>query len=161
MALQLRQLSPEEQETIEKFAHSRTASARLVERARIIQLAHQGRRVPAIAQPLQLTAITVRTWFERFNAAGCAGYHRAAGVFSRRVTGLIAPSAGGANPPSRITAVAEHGRQPYHSFPIIQLMLWALEIMQTVWRMPLYRRAQRSRRGVRMRQLTLFDGFAE
>ena len=50
MALKLRQLSPEEQATIEKWAHSRTASARLVERARIILLASQGHRVPAIAQ---------------------------------------------------------------------------------------------------------------
>ena len=61
----------------------------------------------------------------------------------------------------RITAVAEHGRQPYHSFPITQLMLWALELVQTVWRMPPYRRAQGSRPGVRTRQLTLFDGFAK
>ena len=29
----------------------------------------------------------------------------------------------------RITAVAEHGRQQYRSFPVVQLMLWALEIM--------------------------------
>jgi transposase len=73
MALTLRSLSPEEHETIEKFAPSRTASARLVERARIILLASQGHRVPAIAQQLQLTAITVRTWCKRFNAAGLAG----------------------------------------------------------------------------------------
>ena len=72
MAIKLRVLSTEEHETIEKLAHSRTASARLVERARIIRLAHQGRRVPAIAQQLQLTAITVRTWLTRFNAAGLA-----------------------------------------------------------------------------------------
>jgi hypothetical protein len=32
----------------------------------------------------------------------------------------------------RITAVAEHGRQPYRSFQVIQLMRWALEIMHTV-----------------------------
>ena len=61
----------------------------------------------------------------------------------------------------RIIAVAEHGRQPYHSFPTIQLMLWALEILHTVWRMPPYRRVQRSRQGFRTRQLTLFDGFAK
>ena len=72
MAITLRVLSTEEQETIEKLAHSRTASARLVERARIIHLAHQGHRVPVIAQQLQLTAITVRTWLKRFNAAGLA-----------------------------------------------------------------------------------------
>jgi len=70
MALTLRQLSPKEQATIEKLAHPRTTSARLVERARIIRLAHQGHRVPAIAQQLQLTAITIRTWLKRFNAAG-------------------------------------------------------------------------------------------
>jgi transposase InsO family protein len=61
----------------------------------------------------------------------------------------------------RITTVAEHGRQPYRSFPILQLMLWTLEIMQTVWRMPPYRWGQRSRQGFRTRQLTLFDGFAK
>jgi transposase len=61
----------------------------------------------------------------------------------------------------RITAVAEHGRQPYHSFQVIQLMLWALEMMHTVWLMPPYRRAQRSRQGFRTRQLTLFESFAK
>jgi hypothetical protein len=61
----------------------------------------------------------------------------------------------------RITAVAEHGRQPYPSFPMIPLMLWALEIMQTVWQMPPYRWAPRSRQGFRMRQLTRFDGLAK
>jgi transposase len=73
MALKLRQLSPEEQDTIQKLAHSRIAAARLVERARIILLAHQGQRVPAIAQQLTLTAITVRTWLKRCNTAGLAG----------------------------------------------------------------------------------------
>lgn len=72
MALKLRPLSPEEHETIEKLAHSRTAAARLVERARIMLLAHQGHRVPALARHLQLTAITVRTWLKRFNAVGLA-----------------------------------------------------------------------------------------
>jgi hypothetical protein len=61
----------------------------------------------------------------------------------------------------RIIAVAEHGRQPYRSFPMIQLMLWALEIMQTVWRMPPYQRAQHPRQGSRTRQLPLFDSFAK
>jgi Homeodomain-like domain len=70
MAIKLRALSPEEHDTLEKLASSRTAAARLVERARIIFLAHQGHRVPAIAQQLHLIAITVRTWLKRFNAAG-------------------------------------------------------------------------------------------
>ena len=58
MALKLRTLSPEEHETIEKLAYSRTAAARLVERARILLLANQGHRVPAIAHQLQLTVRT-------------------------------------------------------------------------------------------------------
>jgi hypothetical protein len=72
MAIKLRALSTEERDAIEKLAHSRTAAARLVERARIILLATQGYRVPAIAHQLQLTAITVRTWLKRFNAADLA-----------------------------------------------------------------------------------------
>ena len=72
MALKLRPLSPEEHDTIEKLAHSRTTAARLVERARSILLADQGHRVSAIAQQLHLTALTVRTWLKRFNAAGLA-----------------------------------------------------------------------------------------
>jgi transposase len=72
MAIKLRALSAEEQDVIEKLAHSRTAAARLVERARIILLASQGHWVPAIAHQLQLTALTVRTWLKRFNAAGLA-----------------------------------------------------------------------------------------
>jgi transposase InsO family protein len=61
----------------------------------------------------------------------------------------------------RITAVAAHGRQPYRSCPVVQLMLWALDILQTVWRMPPYRWAPRPRRGRRTRPLTLFDGLAK
>jgi len=72
MAIKLRALSAAEQDVIEKLAHARTAAARLVERARIMLLAHQGHWVPAIAYQLQLTAITVRTWLKRFNAAGLA-----------------------------------------------------------------------------------------
>lgn len=62
-----------EVESIRQRAHSRTAPARTVERARIIWLANQGRRVPAIAQELHLTATTVRSWLVRFNRQGVAG----------------------------------------------------------------------------------------
>jgi transposase len=71
-ALKLRKLSPEESDTIEKLARSRTAAARLAERARLLLLANQGHRVPAIASQLQLPALTVRTGLKRFNAAGLA-----------------------------------------------------------------------------------------
>jgi transposase len=62
-----------EVETIRQLAHSRTAPARPVERARLVWLAHQGRRVPAIAQELHLTPTTVRSWLQRFNGSGLAG----------------------------------------------------------------------------------------
>jgi transposase len=60
-------------ETIRQLAHSRTAPARTVERARMIWLARQGRRMPAIAQELHLTPTTVRSWLMRFNRQGVAG----------------------------------------------------------------------------------------
>ncbi len=73
MALKLRDLSEDEQIALKKLARSRTASTRLVERARIILLASRTLRVPAIAEELKLTQTTVRTWLTRFNADGFAG----------------------------------------------------------------------------------------
>jgi hypothetical protein len=58
-----------------------------------------------------------------------------------------------------ITAVAEQGRQPYRSFPVIQLMRWTPEIMHAVWRMPPYRWARPPQRVLRRRQLDLFEGL--
>jgi len=73
MAMKLRKLTAEEQTAMEKLARSRTAPAREVERARIILLASAGTRVPAIAQELELTQLTVRTWLKHFNAEGLEG----------------------------------------------------------------------------------------
>ena len=73
MALQARELPPDEQASLRRLAHSRTEAARVVERARIIWLAHQGWRVPAIAAELRVTEATVRLWLKRFNAHGVAG----------------------------------------------------------------------------------------
>ena len=73
MAIKLRILTPEEKAAIAKLARSRTAAAREVERARIILLASKGKRVPAIAQELELTEITVRAWLKRFNNEGLDG----------------------------------------------------------------------------------------
>jgi transposase len=69
MAIKLKKLTAAEQAAIENLARSRTAPARAVERARILLLAGMGKRVPAIAQELELTETTVRTWLKRFNAA--------------------------------------------------------------------------------------------
>lgn len=71
--LRVRELTPEECATINRLAHSRTESARLVERAKIIQLARDGQRVPAIARELRLGEDTVRLWLKRFNEKGVAG----------------------------------------------------------------------------------------
>jgi transposase len=41
--------------------------------ARLILLADMGKRVPALVQELARTATTVRTWLQRFHAAGLDG----------------------------------------------------------------------------------------
>ncbi len=73
MALRPRAMNDEEIETIRRLAHSRTAPARAVQRARIVWLAHRGQRVSAIAQELHLTPTTVRSWLTRFNGQGLTG----------------------------------------------------------------------------------------
>ena len=70
--LQLRALSAAEQTEIEHLTRSRTAAARLVERAKIIWLAHQGRSVVEISQRLKISEMTVGRWWKRFNAGGIA-----------------------------------------------------------------------------------------
>jgi len=69
----LRPLTPEEQRVITKLAHAQTASARLVERAKILYLASQGQTVPQIAEAVGLNEKTVRKWFKRFEQQGLAG----------------------------------------------------------------------------------------
>ena len=56
-----------------RLAHSRTASARAVERARVCWLAHQDHAVPAIAMAVGVCEATARAWVKRFNADGLAG----------------------------------------------------------------------------------------
>jgi transposase len=77
MTLHVRELTAEEQDHIKHLSQSRIAPARSVERARIIQLASGGLRVPAIAQRLQIGADVVRLWLTRFNAHGVAGLNDA------------------------------------------------------------------------------------
>jgi transposase len=69
----LRPLAAEEASALRRLAHSRTAPARAVERARICWLAHQGQTVPAIAVAVGVCAATARAWIKRFNADGVAG----------------------------------------------------------------------------------------
>jgi len=61
----------------------------------------------------------------------------------------------------RITTVDEQGRQQYRDFQIIQLMLWILGAIRSVWRMAPYRWSQSPRRGLHAHQQSLFGGFAQ
>ncbi len=70
MTLHLRELTPEERSRLEKLAHSRTAPAQTVERARILWQASQGDAAPSIAAELRLDGDTVRRRINRFNAEG-------------------------------------------------------------------------------------------
>ena len=69
----LRALSDEEQLAIAKLAQARTAPARLVDRARIIQAAAQGQSSAKIAASLGCSRPTVYAWIRRFNDQGLAG----------------------------------------------------------------------------------------
>src|SRR5919199_199009 len=68
----LRELTREERSATEALARSRTAPARRVERARIVQRASRGETPPAIAAALGLDAETVRRRIHRFDAEGLA-----------------------------------------------------------------------------------------
>src|SRR5215207_7127911 len=71
--LTLRPLTVEEEAAVERLARSRTAPARTVERARIVWLAHHGRRVPAAAREVGVSEQTARRWLGRFNEGGLDG----------------------------------------------------------------------------------------
>ena len=71
--LYVRELAPDEVTKLEQLAHSRKAAARLVQRARVIWLSHQGYRVSAIASEVDLSHQSVRVWITRFNDRGLPG----------------------------------------------------------------------------------------
>lgn len=73
MTIRLREMSDDEVETIQRWASSRTAEARLVERAKIIWVARNEKRGKAVAKELGLHPATVRKWLKRFNAKGLDG----------------------------------------------------------------------------------------
>jgi hypothetical protein len=66
--LQLRALIAAELTEIEQLARSRTEAARLVERARVIRLAHQGRTLTEITRRLKIREMIVGRLWKRFNA---------------------------------------------------------------------------------------------
>jgi transposase len=71
--LELRALTRDERASLERLAHSRTAPARAVERARIVWEAHAGATAGEIAGRRGVDPQTVRRRLKRFNAQGVAG----------------------------------------------------------------------------------------
>lgn len=69
----VRQMSEEETQAIKQLAHSRTEAAGLVQRAQIILLSKQGKRVIEVVEQLKVCDRTVRRWIYRFNEAGVEG----------------------------------------------------------------------------------------
>ncbi len=71
--LQLREVASEERQAVARLAHSRTARARAVERARVVLAALEGAGVEEIAGQLHLARNTVYLWLHRFETRGLAG----------------------------------------------------------------------------------------
>lgn len=71
--LQVREVTDEERQAIQRLAHSRTAAARAVERARVVLAALEGETVEAIAVRLHLARNTVYLWLHRFERQGLTG----------------------------------------------------------------------------------------
>lgn len=71
--VQVGAVTDEERQAVKRLAHSRTAPARAVERARVIQAALEGMTVEQIAVQLGLARNTVYLWLKRFQARRLAG----------------------------------------------------------------------------------------
>jgi len=71
----LRALTKAERDALERLACSRTAPARLVERAKIVLAFAEGRRPGPIAETLGVSRPTVYSWVRRFDELGLDGLH--------------------------------------------------------------------------------------
>ena len=71
--LTIRPITKEERTALEQLKRSQTAEARLVERAKMILMFHDGLRPVEIAAKLDRTATTVYSRLKRFEGAGMAG----------------------------------------------------------------------------------------
>jgi transposase len=77
MALRLRELSEEEQKTIERLVNARSTPVGKLKRAQIIWLASQGQLTPEIATQLEVSERMVRNRLHRFNEQGLQGLEEA------------------------------------------------------------------------------------
>ena len=69
-------LTDEDRAVLERWSRGRSTEARLVERARIVLLAAEGRENKDIAAELGITRATVARWRDRFAAGGLAGIEK-------------------------------------------------------------------------------------
>jgi transposase/DNA-binding CsgD family transcriptional regulator len=69
-------LSPKEQQTIRLWAHGKSFPLRLVQRAKIIQMAAHGTFSHVIARHLGISRPTVQLWRQRFLSLRCAGLEK-------------------------------------------------------------------------------------
>jgi transposase len=69
-------LTPAEESTLERWSRARRVPARLVQRARIVRLAAQGRRSQDIAREMNTSRPTVQLWRQRFLALRLAGLEK-------------------------------------------------------------------------------------
>src|SRR5579859_6394187 len=77
MALRLRELTKEEDTTLEQLLHARNTPVGKLKRARIIWLASQGQSPPEIAKQLEVSERLVRNRLHRFNEQGLLGLEEA------------------------------------------------------------------------------------
>src|ERR1017187_3168213 len=77
-------LTPEEGSTLERWSRARSIPARLVQRARIVRLAAEGRPSQDIAEELDISRPTVQLWRQRFLALRLAGLEKDAPRTGRR-----------------------------------------------------------------------------
>ena len=75
--LRLRELSEEEQKSIEQLVHARNTPVGKLKRAQIICLASQGKATPEIAKQLEISERMVRNRLHRFNEQGLLGLEEA------------------------------------------------------------------------------------
>jgi transposase len=96
--LQRRAVSEEERTVVTRLARSRTAPARSVERAQVVEAALDGTPVEDIAAQLHLARGSVSLWLHRFEERGIAGLqdHPRGGrppTYSREQVGQIIATA--------------------------------------------------------------------
>src|SRR6266487_1929185 len=77
MMLRLRELTEEEQKTIERLVHARSTAVGKQKRVQIIWQASQGKPAPEIAKQLKVSESMVRNRLHRFNEQGLLGLEEA------------------------------------------------------------------------------------